>query len=260
MQAGQSINDNHYHLQWIDILSKVKEIKFSLEQFIQEYLLYEKVSIEFPFHTSVFIYLIQRIHPSKKEKESPFRIFLRLSNNLKLNSSMFFEQFQSIFSNGMKSQRYEMKDIIELFTWIRLQDQLFGQYFSHCSSNVNTDDLWDMFLKLCKLNIINSINQKHVISILTEKIPLTSVGTFHRYTKSAKTCLVTIKPEFCSHFIELFQKVFDGYIIKQFNYPQYSYQVSRTDCNDLLQIGLEMSSTNRLERPTHKDSKLYLET
>ncbi|CAF1545974.1 unnamed protein product, partial [Rotaria sp. Silwood1] len=149
---------------------------------------------------------------------------------------MFFEQFQSIFSNGIKSQWYEMKDIIELFTWIRLQDQLFSQYFSHYSSNVNTDDLWDMFLKLGKLNIINSVNQKHVISILTEKIPLTSVGPFHRYTKSAKTCLVEIKPEFCSQFIELFKKIFDGYIIKQFNYPQYSYQVSRTDCNDLLQI------------------------
>ncbi|CAF3935754.1 unnamed protein product, partial [Rotaria sp. Silwood1] len=250
IQAGQFINDNRYRLQWIDILSKVKEIKFSLEQFIQEYLRYEKAFIEFPFDTSVLIYLIQRMHPSKKEKESPFRIFLRLSNNLKLNSSMFFEQFQSIFSNGIKIQRYEMKDIIELFAWIRLQDQLFDQYFSHYSFTVNTDDLWDMFLKLGKFNIINSVNQKHVISILTEKIPLTSIETFRRYTKLAKTYLIEIKPEFRSHFIELFEKIFDAYIIKQFNYSQYSSRVSRTDCKDLLQDGLEMSLNNRLERPS----------
>ncbi|CAF3174741.1 unnamed protein product, partial [Rotaria sp. Silwood2] len=250
MQAVQSINDSRYRLQWIDILSKVKEIKLSLEQFIQGYLQYQKAFMQFPFDTSVLMYLIQRMHPSKKVKESPFRFFLQLSQSLKVDDNVFFEQFQWIFSNGIKNQWYQMKDISELFTWLRSQDQLFGQYFSHYAFNVNTDDLWNMFLQLCRIKAINNVNQKHVMAILNEKIPLTSVDTFHRYTKLAKTYLVETEPESRSFFIELFEKIFDAYIIKRIDYPQYLYHFYRTNYKDLLQVGLEMSLTNRLERPT----------
>ncbi|CAF4093488.1 unnamed protein product [Rotaria sp. Silwood2] len=250
MQAVQSINDSRYRLQWIDILSKVKEIKLSLEQFIQGYLQYQKAFMQFPFDTSVLMYLIQRMHSSKKVKESPFIFFLQLSQSLKVDDNVFFEQFQWIFSNGIKNQWYQMKDISELFTWLRSQDQLFGQYFSHYAFNVNIDDLWNMFLQLCRIKAINNVNQKHVMAILNEKIPLTSVDTFHRYTKLAKTYLVETEPESRSFFIELFEKIFDAYIIKRIDYSQYLYRFSRTNYKDLLQVGLEMSLTNRLERPS----------
>ncbi|CAF1180009.1 unnamed protein product [Adineta steineri] len=227
MQAAQMIDDNSLH--WIDILSKQAFRKF-------------------PFDTSVLIYLMQRMHLSKPINQSPFKTFAQLNKQLNLPMMEFFEQFQSIFSNGIKNQWYEMKDIAELFIWLKSQDQLFSQYFSHYSSNVSTDELWEIFLYLYKTTEINNIIGKYLISTLNERISSVSVSDFQRYTKSAKISLVEIKSEARSNFISLFEKIFDSYIIKQMNDPLYSYQISQTDCKELLQIGLEMSSTNRLDR------------
>ncbi|CAF1219235.1 unnamed protein product, partial [Didymodactylos carnosus] len=251
MQATQFMNDSRYRLQWIDILSKVKITTLSLEQFIRAYLDNQEAFTQFPFDTPVLIHLIHRLHPSKQAKESPFKTFFQFNQALKLDPTLFFEQFHTIFSCGIKNRWYEMKDIAELFTWVSRNDQLCGQYVSHYSSNVDTDDLWDMFLHLYKINALNSVNiQKYLIPVLNQRISIVTIGKFQRYAKSAKTCLVEIKPERL-HLIDLFGKIFDAYVIKQITDPQYSYQISQTDSKDLLQIDLEISSTNCLERPSY---------
>ncbi|CAF5188767.1 unnamed protein product, partial [Rotaria magnacalcarata] len=156
MQAVQFINDNYYRFQWIDILSNVKTIGITLKQFIDVYLNYQEAFKEFPFDTSVLIHLIQRMHPAKEAKDSPFKLFLQLNKSLKLDTMLFLERFQSIFTSRVKYNWYRMEDIAELFTCFKSDDQLCGQYFAQYSSNASTDDVWNMFLHLYKIGAIIS--------------------------------------------------------------------------------------------------------
>ncbi|CAM4822618.1 unnamed protein product [Rotaria magnacalcarata] len=244
MQAVQFINDNYYRFQWIDILSNVKTIGITLKQFIDVYLNYQEAFKEFPFDTSVLIHLIQRMHPAKEAKDSPFKLFLQLNKSLKLDTMLFLERFQSIFTSRVKYNWYRMEDIAELFTCFKSDDQLCGQYFAQYSSNASTDDVWNMFLHLYKIGAISNVIQKHLIPILNERILSTSIVNFQRYARLAKNRLADIKPELQSHFIRLFENIFDAYIIKQIGNSNCWYQLSRTEWIDILQVGLEISSTD----------------
>ncbi|CAF2886977.1 unnamed protein product [Rotaria sp. Silwood2] len=248
MQASKLINDVNFHLQWIDIISKVKITYPSLDQFIQAYQNNKEAFIEFPFDTPVLIKLVQRMHPPTYAKESPFMTFIRLNQVLNLDPTQFFEQFHSIFRLGIKNRLYEKKDVAELFTWIKSQDQLFGQYFNHYSSNANPDHLWDMFLHLFTIGAVDKIVQKHLIPIVSQRALSVNTTTFQRYVKIAKNSLGEIKPDHESYFLNLFEKIFYAYIIKWFTNPQYSYQLTRIECIDLLQAGLQLSFTDLLER------------
>ncbi|CAF4023954.1 unnamed protein product [Rotaria sp. Silwood1] len=216
MQASKLINDVHLHLQWIDIISKVKINNLSLDQFIQAFQNNKEAFKEFPFNTSVLINLVQRMHPPKNAKESPFITFVRWNHTLNLDPTLFFEQFHSIFSHGVKNQWYETKDIAELFTRIKSQDQLFGQYFYNYSSNVNTDDLWDMFLHLSKIDAIDKVVQKHLIPTIIERTVSVNATAFQRHAKLAKNSLGEIKPDYQSHFINLAFQAVDR---QQYEFP-----------------------------------------
>ncbi|CAF3146041.1 unnamed protein product, partial [Rotaria sp. Silwood2] len=170
---------------------------------------------------------------------------------LNLAPEQFFEQFNSLFSHGVKNGWYQMKDIAEFFAWIKSADQLFGQYISCYSSNVDTDDLWNMLIHLYKTVDINDIIQNHLFLTLKERIPSVTVLKFLKYTKSTKKSLEEIKIESFKSFVDLFEKIFDVYIIQNINNPRHSYQFNRTDYHELLQNGLEIFSTDRLvERPS----------
>ena len=248
LQASQLINDNLHRVRWIDILANVRDTKINLDKFIEVYLTYPKAFLAFPFKIPELLYLIQRMHPSRRTIESPFKLFVRLIDQLKLNRTQFFEQFLAIFSNGIKNRWYEMKDITELLTWIRNADKLFGPYFLEYSDNVDINELWNMSLYLYKSGAVNDVTQKYLIPTLNKRTLLISVEIFRGYTKLAMNVFKEIQPKLRSYFIDLFQTIFDNYISNQMRNPQYSFQFPRTDYAELLRVGLKISSKKLPER------------
>jgi len=235
-------------LKWIDILSKIESIKIALQYFINQYAEYAKAFEKFPLDTSTYIYLIQRIHPVKQNSRSPFDIFISLIKTLNLNADEFFDLFQPVFIKGLKDKRYEIEHISKLFKMLTVKDHLFYKYISIYSSNVDIDDLWNMFIHLCIISDINDIIKKNLTPILTKRISTVSIETFSRYAQSVGESLTKIKPEFRSCLIEIFEKIYDELITTQIPDPKYSYKITKTDLKDLLKIGLSLTSTNSIKR------------
>jgi hypothetical protein len=248
MQSSLSSSSSD-RLYWIDILSKVQDIKLTLQDFIMQYIDYESAFKQFPLDTSTFIYLIQRLPPLKQSSTSPFIIFISLSRKLNLKTEEFFDLFQPIFINGIKDKHYELKHISVLFRIFHTHDYLFDKYLSIYSSNVNNDELWNMFLHLCSISDINDIMKTYLVKILTKRICSVSMETFRDYTQSVRECLIEIKRESRVHFIEIFERIYDVFITTQIQDPKYSSRLTQTDRKELLKIGLELTSTNDIKRP-----------
>jgi len=240
----------HNHPKWIDILSRTDSIKLSLQYFINQYADYIQAFKRFPLDTPTYIYLIQRIDPPKQNPTSPFDIFLAHVLKLNLKAEEFFDLFQPVFIKGIKDKRYETEHISKLFKILSKTDQVFFKYISIYSSNVNNDDLWNMFVHLCTISDINDVIKKHLTAILINRISTVSIETFSRYTQSTRRSLTEIKPEFRSCFIEIFEKIYDSLITTQIEDPQYSYRLIQTDLKELLNIGLLLTSTHSIKRPS----------
>jgi hypothetical protein len=246
MQSSLSSN----RLKWLDILLKIETIKLSLENFINQYIGYTKAFEQFPLDTSAYIHLIQRIHPPKQTSISPFSTIGSLFRKLKLPVNEFFDQFLPLFIKGIKEKRYEIRHVSELLKQFSVNDYLFDKYISNYSSHINLDDLWNMFLHLCIISEITEIIKKYLTPILTRRISIVSIETFNRYTQSARECLTEIKSEYRSNFIEIFEQIYDALVITQIQDPKYSYRLTRTDFNDLFKIGLQLTSTHHIKRPS----------
>jgi hypothetical protein len=237
-------------MKWLDILSKVQHIKLSLIDFIQGYIDYKQAFEQFPLDMPAFILLIQRIHPPKHTPTSPFIIFIKLYQQLNLQATEFFQLFQPVFSKGIENRKYEIEHISELLKRLSTHDFFFHTYLKIYSSHANTDDLWNMYLRLSKISDLNGIIKKYLTPILTTRVSGVSVEAFHHYIQTARKCLTEIESEVRPHFIEIFEKIYDSFIIKQLQDVRYSYRFSKTDLEDLLKLGLLLSSTHSIKRPS----------
>ena len=249
MQSALIVHEYHDLVQWIPILSKVQTIKFAIEKFIESYLANVKAFEQFSINVEAFVYIIQRLHPAKITEESPFRTFIILSRELKLSTDQFLDQFQAIFANGVKKNNYQNKHIIDILLRLRKQDPTFYKYLFSYALNASQDDLWDIFLSLSEVVKFNENVKKSLISVLSQVIPLVSVSKFVRYAQSAAIRVTNISTESYPYFCEIFEKVFDTFLIPQMADPKYSYQFIRADYKNLLQVDLAIISGNRLERP-----------
>ena len=235
-------------LKWKYILSRIENIKLSLKFFIDQYVNYMKSFEQFPFDTQAYIYLIQRIHPVKQTTISPFDIFFSYIRILNLQVEEFLELFQEVFNKGIKDKLYEIEHISQLFKKLITNEHFFSKYFLNYYPDANNDDLWTIFLDLSTVNDKNDIIKKYFTPILIKRISIISIETFHQYIQSARECFDKLKSEFRQRFIEIFEKIYDSFIIKQIPNPQYLYRFKQTDFKELLKIGLLLTSTNNLKR------------
>jgi hypothetical protein len=246
-----SMQSSSDRLHWIGILSKLQDIKITLQDFIDQYIDYESVFKQYPLDTSTFIYLIQRIHPPKQNSTSSLTIIISLLRKLNINTQEFFDSFQTIFIKGVKENRYEIKHISDLFRRFQTND-LFDKYLSIYSSNVNNDELWNMCLHLCTISDINDIIKKHLIKILPKRISSVSMEVFRSYTQSIRECLTEIKQESRLHLLEIFERIYDVFVTTQIQDPRYSSRFTQIDWKDLLSIGLELTSIDSMKKSSSR--------
>ncbi|CAF3709437.1 unnamed protein product [Rotaria sp. Silwood1] len=242
--------DDHDRLRWKTIISNIQNFGITLQEFISNYIDYELAFREFPFDVPGFIELISKNHPSKYSPESPFIIFLRLCRNLNLKAEEFFEQYRILFENGMKQKGYKFEHIGDLFNLIGRHDRSFDIYFTIYATNVDLNDLWTMFIYICTNSELNETIQKHLISKLINRTVHASIEDFLRYAKLSEQCMMKLKTEYRPRFLNIFEKIFDAFINIQLTEERYAHRFSESDLKKFLNIGLEMSLTHDLRRPS----------
>lgn len=238
----------HNRPKWIDILSNIDDIKLSLQDFITHYSNYREAFQEYSIDMPTYIYLIQRLHPPKQISTSPFGIFIQCLRKLKLTAPEFFELFQPLFVKGIQENYYEVEYVNKFFHMIRVDEPCFYKYLTIYSSNVNTDDLWNLFIYLCTTVDINDVIKRHFTGILTIRISTVSVEAFSQYAKLAEEALTEMKADARSSFLEIFEEIYDSLVLTQIPDPQFSYRWKQTNSKDLLKIGLLLSSTHNIKR------------
>lgn len=253
LQADMRINDDGSTRRWVDIMSNVKHIDISLVEFINTYLNHVEGFKKFPFDMSMLAHLIQRLHPPKTQ-ESSLALFHLCSLKLSIKTSVFLEHLKPIFGEGVRNGSYAFEHVARFFRWMKSASNILLQYLSEYANNATKDDLWDMFLHLYEVIEMNETVRHHLKDNIREKILSVSIRIFHRYVRAAKNSLGEIPERSKKHFAETFENIFDNYMNEKIGFPYHWNQVTRTDCKDLLEIGLELSQSNRLER----DSLLFL--
>ncbi|CAF3121386.1 unnamed protein product [Rotaria socialis] len=235
-------------LQWINILSKIRQWKISLVSFISHYIEYKLVFERFPFDIPALIHLIRVIHHSKSTDVSPFDIFHSILNELNLDHKEFFNLFLTTFGEGVKNKRYKEPHICQLLRLLTEREDLLSMYLSTYASHVSIYDLWDMFLYLSTAGEINQTMEKQLVLILNQRIEKVSVVAFKANYKLADTCLKEIKDENHPTFIRIVDTVLYTFLNKQLNDDQYSWKFTLYDLQDLLGITLRFLSTIDLQQ------------
>ena len=145
MQSARIIEDDRQRVTWLDILSKVREINFYLEDFIRFYVKYQLAFEKNPIDTPEFIYLAGKIR-LPKEKEPTYILTLGQLHSLVQPAAMkFLTRFPPLFEIYVRAKRFHMDDIIEFFQRICKLEQWLRKYLSLYASNTTTSDLWEMF-------------------------------------------------------------------------------------------------------------------
>ncbi|CAF3736616.1 unnamed protein product, partial [Adineta steineri] len=239
------------HLKWKNIISNIQYCCISLEEFISCYVGYELAFRDFPFDVLACIEYIEKFPISKQSIESPFIILVQICNNLKYSKEYFFERYCPLFAKGIKQKSYSPANILKFFQLICRHDHLFKLYFSTYAANVDLDALWNMFISICEKSELNDISQKHLTSRLSERSMNASIAIFLHYTNLSKHYLVTqINKEYCTRFLQMYEKIFEMFINHQLNSDQYSHLFSELCLKEFLANSLELSRTKDLHRPS----------
>jgi len=249
IQSSIIIDGNQNHFKWKDILLKVQEINLLLEDFVGQYIIYKDTFQQCPLDMTEFIYLIQKMHPSKQSKISPFITFYRLSQELQFNDVTFFKNFQPIFDHGLKVQRYEMRHISELLVLLSSHDQLFYEYLSIYSLSAGNDGLWQMYLHLSRISDLNVAMRKHLSTILSKRISTVSFGIFQLHIKSAKECLKQINAKNRPYFIEIFEQIYNAFVLKEIPDKGYLTPLAEMNLKELLNIDSSLIPIDRIDIP-----------
>ena len=243
--------DEHDRLQWIDVLSKIKQWRIPLTDFFSNYIEYKQAFEQFPLDMQAFIYLIRMMHPQKNTQTSTFELFQDMLNILNLDPKEFFYQFQSVFANHLTGEFYTISHIASLLCMLSTRDEkLFDKYLTIYSSNVPTDTIWTMFLALSKIGDINGIIQKYLILILTQRIENISTEDFKRFNRLAKDSLIQINDEKRPPILKIFETVLYAFLNKQLHDDQYSHKFTESHLKEFLNTSLDLSVSHSLENPS----------
>ena len=250
MQSARILDGDRHTAKWLDILPKVREISFYLDEFIGFYLKYKTAFEKDPIDTSEFIYLAVKM-PIPKEKEPTYIVTLGQLHTLVQPTAMkFVIRFQPLFELYVKAKRFYMEDIIEFFQRICKLELSLRKYLSLYALNTVTSDLWEMFVRLSKIDNLRSISQEEFTPVLIDKVSSFIAPSFEKYALSFKAANVEMPVESRAGFTKIFQKIFDAFVIKQMQLPASVYGLTPTDCKKFLQFGLEISSVELQQNTT----------
>ncbi|CAF2154939.1 unnamed protein product [Rotaria magnacalcarata] len=248
-QSSLVINSN-IRLQWIDIVWNIRQWNISLIDFIARYLECKSAFEHCPLDITALIYLTRTVKLSKSVDMPPFDILHNFLNELKLDFKEFYNQFLIIFDEGIKKMFYKQSYVCQLLRILSTEEDLFTKYLSACASSMSPDQLWGIFLNLSMNGDINEIMQKHLSSILTQRMQNITIETFKRCNGRSNEFLKQIKDENYQIFVGILDKVLHGFLNKQLNDQQYSYYFTDYILKEFLNIALRLSPTHSLQHPS----------
>lgn len=238
------------HLSWTDIVSKIHDFGGTIEEFIDRYIYYKQAFADFPLDLPGFIELICRNHPTKESKKRLITTFSSSCQSLGFKPDEFFQQYQMIFEIRIRENCYTLSQIGDLFQQISCSERLFNHYFSFYVANVDLDSLWNIFIRMCISYELNQILEEYFSSRLSDSTVNATVTAFLRYTKLVQQLKLKLEQENRSCLMRIFEKIFDTFINTQLTDARYSSQFPDNDLKEFLRIGLELSPTGSLGRPS----------
>ncbi|UJR10538.1 hypothetical protein I4U23_014738 [Adineta vaga] len=126
------------------------------------------------------------------------------------------------------------------------RDDLHEQYLSIFMSNLSQSDLWKRFLLISEKGDINEVAQKHLTTILTQRMQNVPVEEFIRYSKSVKIDLNSIKEGNRPYFLKVSEAVTYAFLNKQLNDDSYRYKLSEGNLKELVNITHDLASIHGL--------------
>ena len=242
--------DEHGCLQWIEILSRVREWKISLQDFVQHYVECMEAFGPFPLDVPAFICLIQKINLPMQKEISPFEVYRTMLSQLKLDEKEFFHRYQFIFENGMRNKPFHFLHMSSLLIMLHQYDDLFGSYLKKWAYAASVDELWNIFLLLGKDQVFTAHTEDHLISTLKTRTEKESFEILIRYCRLVKRCTNQFHIGNRIQCLRIFEPVFSDYLAKQIHDKQYTYNLNVDLLRELLTSAIELSVSPSLQKPS----------
>ena len=242
--------DEHGCLQWIEILSRVREWKISLQDFVQHYVEFIDAFEVFPLDVRAFICLVQRIPLTVQMQSSPFEVYRAMLSQLKLDEREFFHRYQFVFETGSRNKLCSFLHVSSLLIMLHQYDDLFGSYLQKWAYSVSSKELWSMFLFLSKTQVFAGNTEDHLISTLTMRTENASFEMWKHYCQLVTTCCKQFNDENRIKCLRIFEAVFSECLGKQMHDKQYTSQLNEDLLSELLTSAIELSVSPSLQKPS----------
>jgi hypothetical protein len=238
-----------YHqtnLQWKNILCQ-RPFEISLDNFISSYDTYREAFQNFPLGMEAFIYLIQTLHPHKKDQPSRLLGYHTLADKLGLlNQDAFFNQFLPIFRAGVIQNCYRHEEVAELISILSTRASLLRDYVGTFNVNGSKDVIWNAFFHLSETYVMNDIIQEQLTRTLSIRVQMLPINTFLLIIQDTKNRFETIKAENIAYYVTITEPVFETFIKALLNREKHSSIVADTDWKALLNSSFTLSTTHIL--------------
>ena len=242
--------DEHGCLHWIEILSKVREWKVSLQDFAQQYVECIEAFEPFPLNMVAFIHVIQKINVPMQKESPPFEMYRALLSQLKLDEKEFFSQYQALFENGLRNKPFHFLHVGSLLIMLHPYDDLFGRYLQKWAYSVSSKELWNMFLYLSKTQVFAARTVDHILSTLTIRTEKESFEMVKHCCVLVKSCSKQMKDENRTQCLRIFETVFSSSLAKQMSDTQYTCRLNEDLLGELLTSAIELSVSPGLQNPS----------
>lgn len=233
--------------QWKNILSQ-KTFNIPLHHFVTSYNNYKEVFPDFPLKIDVFIYLIQKIHPHKKDQTSRLLFYFQMALDLGINSSEFFQPFQKIFIDGVFKNCYDC-DAVAHFLWtLRKTGPLFKNYLTLYYRNlvVRKADIWKILFHISEKFDMDETIEKYLAESILTYVSTISVKEFLSDIAECTNHLQKIKPDNCAYYKTIVETIFEGHIKDLLTYESPHNRLLDMDLKMLLKASLELPKTREI--------------
>ena len=239
------------NLQWKNILSQ-KHFEIPLSYFVACYSYYKEVFEDFPLKIDVFISLIQKIHPHKRDQKSSLLVYYQLANDLSLNRTEFFQSFQNIFTDGVSKNCYDCEEVAHFLWILRINGPLFKHYLTLYYRHLvrRNDEIWKILFCISEKWELDDTIEKCLAEKILSHVNTISVNEFLSSIAECTKHLEMVKPENIAYYKTILETTFEGRIKDIITYEQSHNRLSDTNLKMLLKTSLELPKTREILLPS----------
>ena len=247
-QSSIKINEHDY-LQWSNIFFRVQRCNVEFTDIISTYVECKHGFEQNPLDIPDLVCLIRKFQLFKLHQTSPsFEYFISILNRLNLDIRRFFEEFHSIFEEGILNQSYELPQITRLLQMLSKQDErIFANYFKSYTSRLSYENIWSSFIYISRTGTINDAMQKHFSVILSQRFQTLQIEHFKIYHSRSHESFKQAAIENLPHCRRTFEQMFHALLKKQLMDDQYYYRITEEHLRVLLDIASDVKTNSQFD-------------